>query len=290
MNENQVFEILQKAAGNPRDARIVHEWIYNRKTCYLLPFISYLRVFFAKHSLQKNTPISKIIGRKWFYGLEFYTNKHTLCPRPDSETLIEQIIKDNPYKTCCPQHKQAFDGPNILDIGTGTGCLIISLINNIPNSRGVGIDISVGAIRVAKRNVKKHNLSDYIKIIKADFTKPLTSYLLPLTFDAIVSNPPYIAHGDRRVNAGAMHDPHLALYAGDDGLDAYRAIAKTVKPLLKKGGKIYLEIGAGQSTAVKKIFKQSRCSDSESGWTYISSHKDLSGIIRVLVFSPNAAS
>ncbi|MCL2369595.1 MAG: peptide chain release factor N(5)-glutamine methyltransferase [Alphaproteobacteria bacterium] len=279
MNKNQAYDMLSQFADNHRDTRIICDFIYDRKTFFSFGIINFFRVYSAVQKLRAGMPVSKIIGKKWFYGMEFETNKHTLCPRPDSETLIEAVLKENPhfFKSCCPQHVQALRGPRILDLGTGTGCLVISLVNNIPNATGVGVDVSNGAIRTARRNVARHNLSDYIKIAKGDFTKPLTSYLLPLTFDIIVSNPPYIAHGDVRVNTAAHHDPELALYAGNDGLAAYRAIAETAKPLLKRGGKIYLEIGAGQATAVRRIFKS-------TGWTPLSTHKDLSGKIRVLVF------
>jgi len=187
----------------------------------------------------------------------------------------------------------------ILDLGTGTGNLIGAIVANIPGATGVGVDISRAAVRVARRNMKRLGLSDRVKIVRGNFNKVgslrfevggksellqtsnfklQTSYLKPQTsFDIIISNPPYIAVGDSRVDAGARWDPAVALYAGADGLDAYHAIAGNVRPLLKPGGRIYLEIGEGQGPAVWQIFES-------NGFRYMGSHDDLSGTERVLEF------
>jgi len=211
-------------------------------------------------------PVAKIIGQKWFYGLSFATNRHTLDPRPDSETLVEAVLKGIENK-----EKEI----RILDLGTGTGNLICALAANLPGAMGVGVDISGAAARMARRNVKQLGLADRVQIIRADFNK-LGNKVTP-PFDIIVSNPPYIATGDNRVDAGARFDPAMALYAGADGLDAYRAIAHLARPFLKPGGQIYLEIGAGQGPAVWKIFESNRL-------RYMGSHDDLTGTERVLVF------
>ncbi|MCL1892557.1 MAG: peptide chain release factor N(5)-glutamine methyltransferase [Alphaproteobacteria bacterium] len=254
MNLNQAFEIL-KQAGGAQAARIV---LQNKKK------INRLQAFLIARKLRRGVPVAKITGEKWFYGLPFRTTRHTLDPRPDSETLVEAVLQGG-HKT-----------PTILDLGTGTGCLICAVVKNLPGSAGVGIDKSWRALRVARKNVKDLGLQDKIEIIKKDFT----SYLLPPTsylFDIIISNPPYIAAGDKRVNAGARHDPELALYAGADGLDAYRAIASSARKMLKPRGKIFLEIGVGQSDAVCEIF-------ASAGWRHLKSYKDLGGIRRVLEF------
>ena len=129
-------------------------------------------------------------------------------------------------------------------------------------------------MRVAKKNVKKFGITNRVKLVKSSFTK----FKSKNKFDIIVSNPPYIAHGDMRVNAGAKHDPEIALYAKNNGLAAYEQIAKNAKNLLKQNGKIYLEIGAGQSAYVLKIFES-------CGFRFERVVPDLSGINRVLVFS-----
>ncbi len=252
MTINQAFEIL-KDAGGVRAARIITE---------NMRFLPAIRVYFIARALRRGVPVAKIVHNKWFYGLPFYTNKNTLDPRPDTETLVAAVISDNPTAL------------RILDLGTGTGCIIISLVKNIYGATGTAVDISRGALRVARRNIKKLNLNNQIKTVRASFG---ARHAVHEKFDIIVSNPPYIARGDTRVDAGAMHDPRVALYAKNNGLSAYEQIAQNAKHWLKKSGRIYLEIGAGQNVAVKTIFESNK-------WKFVRAEKDLSGIIRVLVF------
>lgn len=261
MNLNQAFIIL-KNASNANDARIICKKMAHRDTDKL-GLVQSLEIKSAARKLRRGVPVAKIIHEKWFYGLPFYTNKNTLDPRPDSETLVDAVLK------------KANDKAKILDLGTGTGCLICSIIKNLNGATGVGIDKSRGALRVAHRNVKNLGLENRIKIMQGDFTSNLK--LQPSNFDIIISNPPYIKIGDKRVNSGAFHDPKIALYSGADGLGAYRAIAKNARAWLKQNGRIFLEIGAGQSASVRKIFKN-------NGWQFIDSYKDLGQVIRVLEF------
>jgi len=253
MTINQAFEIL-KNAGGIRAARIITENIH---------FLPRLRVWVIARALRRGVPVAKIVHNKWFYGLPFYTNKYTLDPRPDTETLVSAVISDNPAT------------PRILDLGTGTGCIIATIVKNIHNASGVGVDKSYCATRVAHRNIKNLKLADKIKIMRGSFNNPNLTHE---KFDVIVSNPPYIARGDTRVDAGAMHDPHMALYADNNGYAAYESIAKNAKNWIKKSGRIYLEIGAGMEKSVRKIFEA-------AGWEFIRIERDLSGIPRVLVFS-----
>lgn len=254
MKKNQAFEILAKAR-NPHDARVIIENTNN---------FSFIKVCYIAHALKRGVPVAKIIHQKWFYGLKFYTNRHTLDPRPDTETLVAAVITD------CGKES----APKILDLGTGTGCIISSLVKNIYGATGVGADISRGAIRVARRNIKNLDLSDKVQIVRKDFSKPKA---FSEQFDIIVSNPPYIAHGDTRVNIGAMYDPKIALYANDNGYAAYKSIAKNSCKWIRRGGKIYLEIGIDMAVRVREIFE-------EYGWHFDRTEKDLSGIERVLVF------
>lgn len=254
MTINQAFTILQ-SAGGIRAARIITE---NQKN------LSVIRVWHMARQLRRGVPVAKIIHQKWFYGLPFYTNSHTLDPRPDTETLVAAVIAD-----CATTRPR-----KILDLGTGTGCILISLVKNIANATGIGIDRSYCAVRVARRNVHRHT-PGRIRVLWRSFTR---RQVPGAPFDVIVSNPPYIARGDVRVDSGAMHDPAMALYAGRDGLAAYDVIAKNARAWLRPAGRIYLEIGAGQDTQVRDIF-------STAGWHFIRAEKDLSGIIRVLVFS-----
>lgn len=258
MNTNQAFEILQKAGGI-QAARIITK---NKDK------LSSLRVWLAARALRRGVPVAKIIHEKWFYGLLFYTNKYTLDPRPDTETLVEAVILD----------KTDNAPARFLDLGTGTGCLVASIVKNIPNATGVGIDKSCGAVQVAKRNIKTLGLSDTVQIYRRSFDSKLNFGL----FDVIVSNPPYIAPNDYRVNAGAHHDPKVALYAKNNGLAAYESIAKNAKNWIKPNGKIYLEIGQDQGPAVQDIFVR-------NGWDFERGVNDLSGIERILVFTMTSA-
>lgn len=255
MTINQAFTILQQAGGI-RAARIITE---NTKK------FSRFSVWRIARKLRHNVPVAKIIGKKWFYGLCFYTNKHTLDPRPDTETLISAVISD-----------QISNVPTqILDLGTGTGCIICALTKNIQNASGIATDKSFRTLSVARRNIKNLGLAHKIKTIRTSFNH---QYNFGKQFDIIVSNPPYIAKKDSRVNSGARHDPKIALYAADNGLAAYKSIAKNAKNWIKPDGKLYLEIGIDQAAEIKNIFIS-------NGWDLRRSEYDLSGIERVLIFT-----
>ena len=255
MDINQALTILSKA-GDPHAARIITE---NRGS------MSHFAVWRAARMLRAGVPVAKIIHKKWFYGLPFYTNKYTLDPRPDTETLVESVLTD--WGKC--------ENVRILDMGTGTGCILVSLTRIMHGASGVGIDVSRRALRVAHRNVRSMSVCSLIDLRRGTFLHPNVS---GEQFDIIVSNPPYIAYGDKRVNASARFDPKIALYAENGGLGAYEQIAHSARSIIKKDGRIYLEIGAGMSRAVKSVF-------TNAGWTFVRSNKDLSGKVRVLVFS-----
>lgn len=255
MKINQVFTTLQQAGGL-RAARVITE---NTKN------FSKIKVWTIARKLRRGVPVAKIIHQKWFYGLRFYTNVHTLDPRPDTETLVAAVIAD------CGTDMT----PNILDLGTGTGCIIAALVKNIHGARGVGIERSWRAARVARKNIRDLGLKDKVKIHRANFANPRA--VADEKFDIIVSNPPYIAPNDPRVDIGATHDPKCALYATKNGLAAYQEIAPNAWRWIRPGGQIYMEIGAGQDAAVREIFE---C----AGWDFVRAESDLGGITRVLVF------
>jgi len=256
MQINQAFTILQ-TAGGIRAARIITENVKN---------LGRFRVWRMVRQIRRGVPVAKIIHQKWFYGLKFYTNKYTLDPRPDTETLVAAVISD------CGANCQS---PRILDLGTGTGCIIAALVKNIAGAIGIGIDRSWRAVRVARKNIRDLGLCDRVQIRRARFDNFRVP--APQKFDIIVSNPPYITRGDPRVNDGAMHDPKMALYASENGLAAYRVIACHARNWLRAGGKIYLEIGDGQDASVREIFE---C----AGWEFVRMACDLGGVKRVLVF------
>lgn len=253
MKINQAFTILQNAGG-VRAARVITE---NTKK------FSKIKIYYFAHQLRRGVPVAKIIRQKWFYGLKFYTNRWTLDPRPDTETLVAAVLNDVHRGTA----------PRILDLGTGTGCIIISLVKNIAGACGTAIERSIMAARVARRNVRTHGAN--VRVIRHSFGHPRA---VREKFDIIVSNPPYIAHGDERVNGGAEHDPAMALYADENGYAAYKTIAKNAKGWITPGGRIYLEIGIDMDVRVREIFQ-------DAGWKFIRAEKDLAGITRVMIFS-----
>ena len=255
MKINQAFTILQHAGGI-RAARIITEK-YKK--------ISWIKTMYFSHLLRRGVPVAKIIHEKWFFGLKFYTNTHTLDPRPDTETLVSSVISDYNYEKFPPR---------ILDLGTGTGCIICALVKNIHGASGVAVDKSRRALRVAQKNIHQMDMTDKIKNIRTTFDRP---YNFGERFDVIVSNPPYIAKNDPRVNNAATHDPSIALYANENGLSAYKSIAKNAKHWLKDDGKLYLEIGIDQATDIKNIFLS-------NGWNLCRNEYDLGGIERVLIF------
>ena len=186
-------------------------------------------------------PVSRIIGSRSFWKSEFKITSETLDPRQDSETLIESVLSIANKK----------ESLTILDMGTGSGCLLLSLLQELPQATGIGIDISNGAIQVALQNAATLNLSERVSFKVTNWTK--MAYASP--FDLIISNPPYIPESDISTLEPEVrqHDPLLALSGGTDGLDCYRDIAALLPELLTKTGYVFLEIGATQARAVKDI-------------------------------------
>ena len=191
-----------------------------------------------------NEPIAYITGKKEFWSQDFFTNKSTLIPRPETELLIYKIIDIFKNKRI-----------NILDIGTGTGCILLSLVKELSNSRGIGIDISSEAIKIAKANSKNLNL-----VNKAKFKNfEIDNYTLG-KYDLIVSNPPYIPSKDiKKLSKDIINfEPKEALDGGSDGLDLIKKVIYKSRILLKRNGMLALEIGFGQYRRVSEILKHYR--------------------------------
>jgi release factor glutamine methyltransferase len=209
-------------------------------------------------------PLSRIVGRRDFWGLEFLLSHDTLDPRPESETVVETVLARLPDRT---------RPYRFLDLGTGTGCLLLALLSEFPRGTGVGIDIAPGAARAARRNAGLLGLGGRAHFVVADWAGAVTG-----GFDAIVANPPYIATPaiaelPREVRD---YDPHLALDGGADGLLAYRVIALDLPRLLLPGGLIAAEIGWEQAEPVAAILAQ-------SGLVLEGLTPDLAGIMRCVV-------
>jgi release factor glutamine methyltransferase len=188
-------------------------------------------------------PVSKIIHKKFFWRDEFFVDENVLDPRPETETLIEAVIED--YK--------GSDKLKILDLGVGSGCIIISLLREFQNANGVAVDINKKSLTVAEINATRAGLTSRINFLESDWNGGLKG-----KFDVIVSNPPYIETDKIKFleNAVKKYEPLIALDGGYDGLDCYKCLAKNIGKNCKNTTKIYLEIGFGQFEAVKKIFER----------------------------------
>ena len=186
-----------------------------------------------------NEPLAYILGEKEFWSKKFYVNKGTLIPRPETELLIDKILK-------IYQEKKI----SILDIGTGSGCIIISLLSGLKNSSGIGVDISKYAILTAKKNALKYRLTKRVKFINKSFNN-----IFFKKFDLIVSNPPYIDCKDIKNLSDDIkrYEPRIALDGGNDGLDLIKKVIYKSKDILKIKGMLALEIGNEQIKKVSKI-------------------------------------
>lgn len=209
---------------------------------------------------QKEEPLSKILGHRSFWRGDFVVSKDVLDPRPDSETLIRAVLdlvpdKNKPY--------------SFLDIATGSGCLLVSLLMEYPNAKGTGLDISPKAIKIAQKNIKLNKVRAFLHRKDMRVLKLLEGY------DFAVSNPPYIPTKELKELKKNVRcfDPKIALDGGKDGLDYYRVLAK-----IKNLPLLFVEIGIGQKKAVHQIFLSEH-------WRLKKTYRDYGGIDRVLVFS-----
>jgi release factor glutamine methyltransferase len=210
-------------------------------------------------------PVARILGEKAFYGRMFHLNAATLVPRPETElvvTLAHRALMKHPH-------------PMILDLGTGSGCIAISLLADLPKAQAVAIDMSVLALTAARLNAVEHKVEDRLSLSAGSWFDPLAP---GETFDLIVSNPPYI---ETDVIPTLMpevkdHDPILALDGGPDGLEAYRIILAGARDRIGPGGSLILEIGSTQGPAVTEIAHS-------NGFLTIAREKDLAGLDRALV-------
>ena len=213
---------------------------------------------------KRHEPISRILKLREFYGRDFIVTPEVLDPRPDTEVLIETALAR------LPQDKPS----SLLDLGTGSGIIAITLLAERPRAEGVAVDLSDPAIEVARQNAKAHKVDNRLHFITASWFNTVTG-----RFDAILSNPPYIEAAVIPTLEEEVRnfDPHLALIGGADGLECYRAIASAALNHLNPNGFVAVEIGVGQENHIASIFAANHL--------YITSkHRDLGGHIRCLVF------
>lgn len=212
-------------------------------------------------------PVWRILGEREFWGLPFRLSPATLEPRPDSETIVETALAQ-----FAGRREEELQ---LLDLGTGTGCLLIALLTELSRARGVGIDLSEEACRTAAANAALNSVDDRVTFRQGSWTDGLTG-----RFDLIVSNPPYIPSTEIATLSVEVreHDPLLALDGGADGLEPYRLFASALPPLLAPGGVIVFEIGAGQGPDVVALMRG-------GGLEFRGSRNDLGGHERALIFT-----
>jgi release factor glutamine methyltransferase len=217
----------------------------------------------------KREPVARITGTREFYGRSFILGKDTLDPRPDTETLIEAAL--DIVRERCWQEKPL----KLLDLGTGTGCILVTLLAELPFAAGLGTDLSLGALAIAGANARAHGVAARAAFAAADWLDAVSG-----KFDLILSNPPYLAASEIAGLAKevAFHDPRLALDGDRDGLEAYRRIATRARDVLTEDGRLLVEIGTGQCEDVAAIFDRAGLAPKKGeGW------RDLAGRPRVVV-------
>ena len=251
------------------DAKLLLEFVLNKDSLYLFmnkdEIVTELQAKAYEAVLERRQggePLQYIVGHQSFMGLEFYVAPGVLIPRSDTEnlvTLVIEEIKSNGYQ-------------NVLDIGTGSGAIHISLCHYLENINCTTVDISEDAIKIAKKNATALNVKDRVKYVKSDVFEKIDE-----TFDVIVSNPPYIPttviDGLQKELA---HEPKIALDGGEDGYDFYRKIIKEGPKYLNNHGLLAFEVGHDQSRIVKGLLL-------EAGFINVEIHCDLSGIERVVL-------
>lgn len=239
---------------------------------------SYLKLI---HRRADHIPLQHLTHQAFFMGYEFYVNEHVLVPRQDTETLVEAGLE------CIKEKKR----PYILDMCTGSGCILLSLLKEIPDAEGMGVDLSKQALEVAKRNAKSLEVTDRAVLTESDLFSDLCADTEEaarfrrnrdgnegLLYDMIISNPPYIptAEIEELMDEVRFHDPRMALDGMEDGLYFYRTITKRAMEYLVPGGWLLYEIGCSQGEDVKKLLEL-------EGFSRIQIRQDLCGLDRVVL-------
>jgi release factor glutamine methyltransferase len=208
-------------------------------------------------------PVSHILGRKGFWKIMLNVTPDVLTPRPDTETVVEFSLRD------FPEHAPW----SVLDLGVGSGAILLALLAERPAARGLGVDVSEEALAVARDNAASLGLANRVALLRSDWTTGLEG----AAFDLVVSNPPYIAnHVIETLEPEVRdHEPRLALSGGEDGLDHYRILAPEILRVLKPGGRFAVEIGYDQKDAVEALFR-------EAGAVFVQTIRDLSDRDRVV--------
>jgi release factor glutamine methyltransferase len=213
---------------------------------------------------ERREPVSHILGRKGFWKIMLQVNPHVLTPRPDTETLVEYVLRDFPERAAW----------SVLDLGVGSGAILLAILAERPAAKGLGVDVSEEALAVARENAANLGLRSQVALLRGDWTEGLADE----SFDLVVSNPPYIADAVIETLEPEVrdHEPRLALSGGADGLDAYRILAPEILRVLKPGRSFAVEIGYDQKNAVETLFR-------DAGAQAVETIRDLSDHDRVVV-------
>ena len=248
--------LMAKALGKNREYVILNNNKFLKEKN-----LDYFRKLVQERATKK--PIAYLLNKKFFWNSEFYVNKNTLIPRPDTEIIIEQILKFTKNKNYL----------KILDIGVGSGCILLSILKERKNYYGTGIDISRKQLDISKKNAKRLLLDKRVKFFKSDVDKFTNG-----KYDLIVSNPPYIKSYDLKYLESDVikFEPILALDGGLDGLSVIRKVIKKSSELIKKNGKFILEIGFDQKNKVIKLLNN-------KGFYINSTIKDLANNDRCII-------
>jgi release factor glutamine methyltransferase len=239
-------------------------WLASRRDAASSRFIAEYEALLTRRAARE--PVSLILGRREFWGLEFDTGPGALIPRPETELIVEEALEE----------VTDVHAPLVADVGTGTGCLAVALARELPHARIVATDVSAPALNIARANAAKHAVAARVHLIRANLLDGLAAQ-----FDLIVSNPPYVKSGDRAGLGPEVRDyePAVALFGGPDGLDAIRALLARAPAHLKPEGRFILEFGYGQDSDVVALARS-------AGFDVLRIRADLQDIPRVAVLSP----
>ncbi len=211
-------------------------------------------------------PVAYLVGHREFFGLSMRVTHDVLIPRPETETLVLELL----------DAARQLEAPRVLDVGTGSGCIAVAVAANHPGALVTAVDSSPQALCVAAENARTHHVAGRIELLEGDLFAPLSA---GAKFDFIVSNPPYVAEGDRETLSADIvrHEPHQALFAGADGLTVIRRLIAETPEYLEPGGRLLFEFSPEQATAIDRLIESNRA------YEQCVLKKDLSGNVRVAI-------